>query len=430
MRVRIALAVVALLASSACTYGTIQDESSDAYLGAAAVAFQVPDTITPPMQIPGFPDSRFLFQPAVFEEKPLLGAVTWSATDFFSGGAHGLYYLNEYALPIQRDPLKSYYVPSGWIRARVSRAGYDDRVFYRNHLYRECQFTMLQGATSGSFVFVPPLTPPLLTNVAGSPPRCAEQSFRVHSSGENYVRTPDLIVDPRGLRDRIIDDCDVPEGQEPDPAAPKCLRVTVATANVGNGHLIIRGDWDGTDATNVRQERYRRNSTGITDGIVRDLIPDAQFQYHPAPQHNHIHLLGWAQMRLRRITSACATERLAANCPVVNTTVSPPKVGFCLESTSVYDKTMEHVHNYQAFEGQTCVVRTGTTQLFQGIKAGWEDVYSKVLPGQQIPLQGLFVGDYWLEVEVNPPNDAGQRLVIESDYDNNISRLRIAILDF
>ena len=205
MRVRIALAVVALLASSACTYGTIQDESTDAYLGAAAVAFQVPDTITPPMQIPGFPDSRFLFQPAVFEEKPLLGAVTWSATDFFSGGAHGLYYLNEYALPIQRDPLKSYYVPSGWIRARVARTGYDARVFYRNHLYSECAFPVFQGATSASsFPFLHPLTPPLLTNVAGSPPRCAEQNFRLHRSAENYVRDPDLIVDPRGLRDRVF----------------------------------------------------------------------------------------------------------------------------------------------------------------------------------------------------------------------------------
>jgi hypothetical protein len=411
-----------LLASSACTYGTVQDASTFAYLGGALVEFQVPDTVTPPMQIPGFPDSRFLFQPAIFEERPLLGAPTWSATDFFSGGAHGLYYLNEYAPVFNREPGKSFYVPSGWIRARVRKAGYDDRVFYRNHLYQECQFSSLQGGASGSSVFVHPLTPPLLTNVAGSPPRCAEQSFLLHSSGDNYVRTPDLIVDPRGLRDRIFARCD--------DGISSCLRVTVATVNVGNGHLIIRGDWNGTTAANVRQERYRRNSTGITNGIVQDLLPDAKFEFHPAPQHNHIHLLEWAQMRLRRITPACSTERLAENCPVVSTALSPPKVGFCLQSTSVYDKTMERMPNHEAFVGQTCDVQAGSTQLFQGIKAGWEDVYEKVLPGQQIPLQGLVVGEYWLEVEVNPPNAQGQRLVIESDYANNISRLRIPILDF
>ena len=135
-------------------------------------------------------------------------------------------------------------------------------------------------------------------------------------------------------------------------------------------------------------------------------------------------------MRLRRITPACSTERLAENCPVVTATASPPKVGFCLQSTSIYDKTMERMPNHEAFVGQSCDIQNGNTQLFQGIKAGWEDVYEKVLPGQQIPLQGLVVGEYWLEVEVNPANAQGERLVIESDYTNNISRLRIPILDF
>jgi hypothetical protein len=60
--------------------------------------------------------------------------------------------------------------------------------------------------------------------------------------------------------------------------------------------------------------------------------------------------------------------------------------------------------------------------MSQGIGAGQEDVYDTPVPGQQLDLRGLDHGDYWFEAEVNPG-----RVLIESDYSNNVTRVKIRI---
>ena len=132
--------------------------------------------------------------------------------------------------------------------------------------------------------------------------------------------------------------------------------------------------------------------------------------------HPHLHFLNWTSIRLRQVTPACNTDATATACPVVPSTGG--KRSFCLtDLTNFDDSPVAGV--YQPNKGYNC--------SDQGIGSGKEDVYVKSLTGQLVNAEGLH-GQYWLEVEVNPPNaTTGKRPVIESDYANNTSRVLITI---
>ena len=62
---------------------------------------------------------------------------------------------------------------------------------------------------------------------------------------------------------------------------------------------------------------------------------------------------------------------------------------------------------------------------FQGISVGCADVYGSHLDCQWVDMTGNSYGEYILQVHLNP-----QRLVIESDYSNNIAKCSITIAPF
>jgi hypothetical protein len=59
---------------------------------------------------------------------------------------------------------------------------------------------------------------------------------------------------------------------------------------------------------------------------------------------------------------------------------------------------------------------------FQGIQAGWSDVYSRSLDCQWVDVTGLPAGDYMLEVELNYDHLLG-----ESNYDNNLAQVPVTV---
>jgi Lysyl oxidase len=58
----------------------------------------------------------------------------------------------------------------------------------------------------------------------------------------------------------------------------------------------------------------------------------------------------------------------------------------------------------------------------QGITPGWADVYDETLPCQWIDVTGVPPGLYTLRIQVNP-----QRLLPESDYDNDTLEISVAL---
>ena len=112
------------------------------------------------------------------------------------------------------------------------------------------------------------------------------------------------------------------------------------------------------------------------------------FQY--APCHNHYHFEALAAYRVLTLSNEVVR--------VGN------KFGFCLED----------VLNSHGPAGAAKIYSCD----FQGIQAGWSDIYNADLPCQYVDLTGLPVGDYQLEIELDPLHQ-----IPESDEENN--RVRV-----
>ena len=63
-------------------------------------------------------------------------ANTWSPAMEESHGADGIWYLNPYGTKNANDN-KTTFIPQGWNRFYVLQAGYDARVFFRDHEYNQ-----------------------------------------------------------------------------------------------------------------------------------------------------------------------------------------------------------------------------------------------------------------------------------------------------
>ncbi|MCH2506413.1 MAG: hypothetical protein MK125_12780, partial [Dehalococcoidia bacterium] len=202
------------------------------------------------------------------------------------------------------------------------------------------------------------------------------------------LELPDIIVRQSDLLDN---DIRVSGGRT-------LLRLSNGTANAGTGPLYLYGVTPGNDdgTQDVRQRVFRE------DGSYFERVAGT-FVYHP--EHNHIHFEEWAQYRLRRVVGEDGVGDVVA---------AGQKTSFCILDLGVYDRSLPGYVSGGFF--RTC---SSTTQ---GLSVGWIDVYSKSLPGQNIYITDIPDGHYWLESEVDPNNN-----VLESNEDNNITRIRITI---
>lgn len=382
-----------------CSYGGVTDAKTGVRLGGARISARAL-AVWRPRQEP------MTFLGAAVE------VTTWAASMAGHNGGEGIWYLNHYA-KVQGDDATVRYLTPGWTRFLVSRAGYDSRSFVRNHQYSPCGVSTGNPYSAGPYPFV----------YAGSESAsgyCARQDFALDASSENYPKAPDMIVDPRALRDwsyttvrgvprgpdehEAIDDC---EG-----AADACVRVAVVTPNVGIGDLFITAPIEQQDQ--VTQHRFNRlrglTSTRLDASFVRD-------------GHPHLHLANWTRLRLRKMDASCGSEATAERCPELPTTAR--KVSFCLMDSVEFEAATDPAV-YRPNQTYTACDTLVDGRIEQGIRAGWSDVYRKDLAGQFLPADGLH-GEYWLEVEVNPADERGRRTIIESDYTNNVSRIQITI---
>jgi Lysyl oxidase len=396
------LAIVMALAfgNIGCSWGSVTDKATGAGLGGAYIKVNQVD-----------------FSTAMGSSGPIVKSVdfqtsnTWSPAMRGSNGADGLWYLNLYGLTNSGDN-KVTFLPSGWNRFYVLQTGYDARVFFRDHEYNQsCPiFGNKNPYSAGAYPY----------DISGesSSGTCVNESFQLNSASQNYVKDPDMMVDPRTLLDNVYATIRGAAGETFSSGGwacegkfDSCIRVSVGTPNVGVGDLWVTAP--ATSFATVTQHRFNRNS-GMTDTA----IPGSFTQ----DDHPHLHFKHWTEIRLRKIDSTCEYPSSATNCPVLPTTGS--KVSFCLtETVSSFDSSSVAVV-YQPNQHYGCT-NDGVT-ISQGIGSSRADVYTKGLTGQMIGTDGLH-GDFWLEVEVNPPDSNGVRAVIESDYSNNASRVKVTI---
>jgi hypothetical protein len=378
-----------------CSYGTVTDKETKGSIPGAYVMFKAPDFSKPYAGNP------------IVKSADYQNVYAWNPASPGSNGASGLWYLNPWG-KLNAGDTKTTYVPQGWERIYSTAPGYDPHVSFRNHLYTDCSVYGDKNPYSNAAYPYDPSGP---TKSA----LCASETVSLSRSNVDYVKDPDIIVDPRSLLDYAISETRgpvLPDGTlvsngDCEGKYNRCVRVSIGTPNVGVGDLYVTSP-PGQPGP-VTQHRFRRLS-----GTKQDDIIDGSFVHDG---HPHLHFLNWTSIRLRQITAACNTEAKATACPILPSTGG--KRSFCLEDFAPHFDDSPVAGVYQPNKSYTC--------SDQGIASGSEDIYLKHLAGQMVNAEGLH-GDFWLEVEVNPTNPAtGKRAVIESDYTNNVARVKITI---
>jgi hypothetical protein len=131
---------------------------------------------------------------------------------------------------------------------------------------------------------------------------------------------------------------------------------------------------------------------GTADLVLRSPANNPLFTY--APCHGHYHFNNFAEYRL---FNADGQQVLTGQ-----------KVGFCLEDVSRWNSSANSRAQYDCD--------------YQGIQAGWSDIYSRNLPGQWVDITGLAAGTYVLEIQLDTANR-----IDEADETNNTARVEVII---
>lgn len=185
---------------------------------------------------------------------------------------------------------------------------------------------------------------------------------------------PDLTIDAGELQQSLVidsrnfppGDCALVEGCVDGPGVRKLLRFNTVTPNLGPG-----------------------------DVFLGDPLDNENFVYSAC--HNHYHFVDYADYRLLDMGGRVVARG--------------HKQAFCLVDLW----QVPGLGGDPRPQFPTCE--------FQGISAGWADVYHRGLDCQWVDITAVPPGRYILEVEVNPV-----RVVIhESNYQNNVGRAEVII---
>ena len=293
----------ALSLSSACTYGSVTDASTNEPIAdPVAVIFFAWDTSRP--NVGDTPASL----------RATNSVQTWGTSDPRGNDAAGWYYLNPYAPQNPADGTPTIVQP-GWFRVVLfSFSGIPVTSFYRNHQYQD-RSILHDSPYSGDSLYATGVSYPFSYASGSSTGLCAAEHFTVLPTGVVHPVLPDLIADPRTLRVSDITGIGIQSLECPlaDCQTSKCLSVSTGIANVGTGSFEASAV--GFDNARVRQRVYNSDRT-FTDIP----LPEASIGF--ADGHGHFHLQDLVIFRLRPYMSACPTEITAPNCPVVQTSRS------------------------------------------------------------------------------------------------------------
>jgi hypothetical protein len=193
---------------------------------------------------------------------------------------------------------------------------------------------------------------------------------------------PDLVADPPAAVSLSVDSA---VGH---PAL--LLRFDGYVHNVGPGALDFRGmRATPRDPMQSVQRIFRSGDSGWTD----EASP-AELVFSNGDGHNHWHLQDTARYSLWN------AARTAETAPA-------QKVGFCLMDSEHVERDRgparavyaDDVAPYRNFCQQN---QPRATTLFEGISAGWRDLYDAGLAFQWVDASAVLPGSYWLREDVDP----------------------------
>lgn len=180
------------------------------------------------------------------------------------------------------------------------------------------------------------------------------------------------------------------------------LRFSMLSKNVGDYALDLLGA-PPKDATRAAASQC----VAWVDKVCTQRQEAGEFIFHP--EHGHWHLDSFALYELRKVSRKGVVDMRPSGLVATS-----PKISFCM---------MDSQRNEPPAEGETVL---GTyllcTGAYQGISAGWGDLYDYSLEGQQILVEDVPNGTYALVVRSNVD---GQ--LLETDYSDNVAHALIRL---
>lgn len=142
--------------------------------------------------------------------------------------------------------------------------------------------------------------------------------------------------------------------------------------------------------------------------------------------HQHFHINGFASYWLRRDDGG---QPMFGPGSVV---AASDKVGWCVSDMEYLYADQPERHppdGYRPWYSECTggIVTYGLASFRQGISPGWADTYPWHFAGQQIPIDGVPDGIYWIAVSINPPANRAVLSIRESDYGDNTSFTRVRL---
>lgn len=184
----------------------------------------------------------------------------------------------------------------------------------------------------------------------------------------------------------------------------EALRFSTSSFNSGEYPLELLGAPPEGASRTVANQCVQWN-----DRVCTARQPAGHFDFHAS--HGHWHLDDFALYELRRLTKKGKpdmTER--------GLVATSGKVSFCMMDTA----NQGEADPADPFDSTGFYV--SCSGVFQGISAGWADIYTWDLPGQQILVENVPDGDYALVITSN----ASEQL-LETSYEDNTSVAKIRL---
>lgn len=182
------------------------------------------------------------------------------------------------------------------------------------------------------------------------------------------------------------------------------LRFSNIVGNYGHGVLEMRPQNNSsTGRTTAYQRIYSHNAAGVWY-LARE-VPVGDFTFHP--EHGHWHFEGFANYSL---VTANASDTAITGIQ----RRSSQKTTFCIIDTNWLGASLEHA-------GARTYTRCGQNDM-TGLSVGWGDRYGYELAGQEMDLNGVSDGYYWLVSTAD-----FQRRLAETNEANNCAAAKIEI---
>jgi phosphodiesterase/alkaline phosphatase D-like protein len=194
---------------------------------------------------------------------------------------------------------------------------------------------------------------------------------------------PNVVADPPGTG--ILEVSSTEGGLKSEGELELLLRFNGYIHNAGPGALEFRGS-----RTTPAEPMHAFQRIYYADGSFKEEPSAAEFIYVTAAGHNHWHLQNVAKYSL---WNSARTAEVAPS----------QKVGFCLtDDEHVEPNVGPTVAVYKDAANGCEDNHPEATSLFEGVSAGWRDLYSSTVAFQWVNASNVPPGEYWLREDVNP----------------------------